>query len=247
MGDALPARRGSYRPRLGSSDHHIVRLVGAFVERALDAHVRAGSAVLDVGCGEQPLRAGIEARGGRYTGVDVTQNAAGSVDVVASAEDVPLPDAAYDVVLCTEVLEHVPDGDAAFDELARLVRPGGVVVVTVPFLYRLHEEPHDHRRVTPHGVRRWAERAGLRVEELAALGNEAHVLATVWGGVWEAVARPRWMLLRVPLRLAQRVACGAANLAASAATALAPRAFPGHAHLDVAAVLRRAPAAERAT
>lgn len=77
----------------------------------------------------------------------------------------------FDVAIAEQVLEHVPDPAMAMANLTALVRPGGWVVVTTPFLVRLHHEPDDYWRFSPSGLRRLAENQGLRVVELGQWGN----------------------------------------------------------------------------
>jgi Methyltransferase domain len=163
-------------------DRWTVRVVNAWVQSALPPLLAApnrSGAVLDVGCAEQPFRALIESSGQRYVGMDVVQNSTRSVDIVSTLEDVPSPAQAYPVILCTEVLEHVVDIDAAFAGLRRLVSPGGAVVLTVPFIFPLHMEPYDFRRLTLHGVQRLAADHGFSVEASTPLGRLPDVLATL--------------------------------------------------------------------
>jgi len=163
-------------------DRWTVRVVNAWVRSALPPVLGAANrsgAVLDVGCAEQPFRALIESSGRRYVGMDVVQNSTRSVDIVSTLEDVPSPAQAYSVILCTEVLEHVVDIDAAFAGLRRLVSPGGAVVLTVPFIFPLHMEPYDFRRLTLHGVQRLAADHGFSVEASTPLGRLPDVLATL--------------------------------------------------------------------
>jgi hypothetical protein len=154
--------------------------VNAWVLESLPPLLASGPrsrAVLDVGCGEQPFRPLVESSGRKYVGMDVEQNRTRSVDILSTLEEAPSPAEAYPVILCTEVLEHVADIDAAFAGLRRLVEADGVVVLTVPFVFPLHMEPYDFRRLTLHGVRRLAADHGFRVEATARLGRLPDVLA----------------------------------------------------------------------
>ena len=163
-------------------DRWTVRAVDAWVRAALPpllASANGAAAILDVGCAEQPFRALIEAGGHRYVGMDVVQNRSRSVDIISSLEDAPATAQAYPVILCTEVLEHVPDIDAAFAGLRRLIASGGAVVLTVPFIFPLHMEDYDFRRLTMLGVERLAATHGFRVEASARLGRLTDVLATL--------------------------------------------------------------------
>jgi SAM-dependent methyltransferase len=151
------------------------------------------------------LRRLVESRGGRYTGVDVRQNLHGTVDVIGDISDVPLPDAAFGVILCTEVLEHVSKTEAAFSELTRLCRPGGAIIITTPFTYPLHEEPYDYIRLTPHQIREYARSNGLEVEHLSTSGNELEVVATVWCHLWSRSGAGQRSLLRAAWNVLMRL------------------------------------------
>jgi len=102
--------------------------------------------------------------------------------------------AAFDVVICEQVLEHVPDPCAAAENLRRLCAPAGHVVVSTPFLIRVHElwGMQDYWRFTPRGLRTLLERAGLRVETVATWGNRRCIA----GNLDRWPAHRRWHSLR---------------------------------------------------
>jgi SAM-dependent methyltransferase len=234
--DVRWVRRRTYAAPLWSADCLILRHIRSFVSPRLDRFVRAGTVVLDAGCGEQPLRKGIEAAGAAYVGLDVRQNRAGSVDVVASLTRVPRASESVDLIVCTEVLEHVPDTAAAFAELARLVRKDGVVLLTTPFSYPLHEEPHDYVRLTRHAITTLAERHGLIVTEVYALGNEVEVLAVTFGNLLSNALAPLPFVLRAAFALVRLPVNVAVNLAA---LVLGSLPLPRRSYLTTAAVLTR--------
>lgn len=97
----------------------------------------------------------------------------------------------YDVVICEQVLEHVPDPVLAARNLLRLCEPGGHVIVSTPFLIRIHELPEfgmrDYWRFTPRGLRTLLERAGLEVESLGSWGNRQAVVGNL--RQWSAYRR----------------------------------------------------------
>lgn len=102
----------------------------------------------------------------------------------------------YDVVICEQVLEHVVDPCLAARNLRELCNPGGHVLVSTPFLIRIHELPEygmrDYWRFTPRGLRELLERAGLEVEALGSWGNRAAVTSNL--SRWTAYRR--WHDLR---------------------------------------------------
>ncbi len=85
----------------------------------------------------------------------------------------------FDVVICEQVIEHVDDPWRAAQNLRGLCAPGGHVIVSTPFLIRVHELPaygmKDYWRFTPRGLRTLLERAGLEVDEVGSWGNRACV------------------------------------------------------------------------
>ncbi len=89
----------------------------------------------------------------------------------------------FDVVICEQVLEHVVDPCAAAANLCRLVRPGGHVIVTTPFLVRVHEllmyAMYDYWRFTPRGMRVLLEGAGLEVLDVGSWGNRLCVVSNL--------------------------------------------------------------------
>jgi SAM-dependent methyltransferase len=165
----------------------IVPLLARHIARAIadyGAPARSDPAVLDVGCGGQPLRRDLEALGYRYVGIDPWPTPGVPVDFewAIDAADVP-PDmpreGGYELIVCTEVLEHVPDWEAAFDNLRALAAPGGRLIITCPAFYPLHEEPQDFWRPTDYALRHFAERYEFDVLRGDRLGDAFDVLGTL--------------------------------------------------------------------
>jgi SAM-dependent methyltransferase len=111
----------------------------------------SGQRVLDVGCGDRPYDE-LLAGAAELVGFDVPGNP--RADLHGSIEAVPVEDAAFDVVLCLQVLEHVPDPAAAVRELRRAVRPGGRVLLSTHGVYPFHPNPDDLWRWTHTGLER---------------------------------------------------------------------------------------------
>ena len=113
----------------------------------------------------------------RSTKVDVERSPHDlDVDVLADAATLPFADAAFDCVIATEVLEHCADPAAVVREVARVLRPGGVALLTTPFMVGLHEMPHDYFRYTPSALRALTEAAGLSVESIDTRGDRIQLL-----------------------------------------------------------------------
>jgi SAM-dependent methyltransferase len=80
--------------------------------------------------------------GGDLDGINPTTFDPSQVDIVSDITDIPEPDASYDAILCSEVLEHIPEPTHAFDEFARLLKPGGILILTAPFSSNVHFAPY---------------------------------------------------------------------------------------------------------
>jgi SAM-dependent methyltransferase len=100
----------------------------------------------------------------------------GDLDLCAPPPDLD----PHDVVICEQVLEHVEDPWRAARTLHDLCRPGGSVVVSTPFLIRVHPTPFDFWRFTEDGLRRLLEGAGLVVDETAGWGSKRAVRGNLW-------------------------------------------------------------------
>jgi SAM-dependent methyltransferase len=117
----------------------------------LDGQDVAGLRVLDVGCGDRPYER-LLSGASEIVGFDVPGNP--HADLHGTIDAIPVPDASFDVVLCLQVLEHVPDPAAAVRELRRSVRPGGRVLLSTHGIYPYHPNPDDLWRWTHAGLER---------------------------------------------------------------------------------------------
>jgi SAM-dependent methyltransferase len=140
------------------------------VTRPLVQQYAAGR-LIDLGCGDMPYRAVISGQVSAYESLDFYPRRPDVTYTADLQEMLMLPDGGYDSALCLEVLEHIPNPFKAVAEIARILKPGGVVVVSVPHLHRLHDEPHDYYRFTAHGLRFLLEQAGLEVLALETCGG----------------------------------------------------------------------------
>jgi SAM-dependent methyltransferase len=157
------------------------RLAKQQLERAVisAADRYARGRLLDIGCGEKPYRDHFATRVTEHVGVDHPESphALDHVDVLATASSIPLPDSSFDTALLSELLEHLEEPLAAIREAHRLLRPGGHVIITTPFIWVLHEEPRDFFRYSPHGLRWLLEQGGFEVIELTPIGGQWSTLA----------------------------------------------------------------------
>lgn len=215
----------------------------AGLRRELGRHFpRLTGEVLDVGCGNKPYRDLIPAR--RYVGLDIDNaftRRVGAADVFYDGGAFPLPDGAFDAVLCSQVLEHVFTPERFLGEIHRVLRPGGELVLAVPFLWDEHEQPQDFGRYSSFGLRALLERNGFEVLELRKSVADARAvaqLASAW--TFKVVqSRHKWVNLATQLALLAPL-----NLAGALLAAVLP-ASPDF-YLDNVVRARRRPAAPAA-
>jgi SAM-dependent methyltransferase len=150
----------------------------------------AGARLLDVGAGEcryRPHCSHLQYVSQDFGEYDGSGDARGlqtetwdtsRIDIISDITAIPEADASYDAVLCTEVLEHVPDPVRALAELCRLVKPGGELILTAPFASLTHFAPyHFCSGFNSYFYRHWLPRFGLEITELTANGNYFSFLA----------------------------------------------------------------------
>lgn len=144
-----------------------------------DAAPYVHGAVLDVGCGMKPYEQLLGSQATHWTGLDFVQSAAGHTraDVFGSALDMPFESASFDTIICTQVAEHVPEPMRLFSECARVLRTGGILLLTTPQTEEIHEQPHDYYRYTRYGLQYLAEAQGLQVLALHPFGGAAQAFA----------------------------------------------------------------------
>ncbi len=158
--------------------------------------------VLDVGCGRKPYRAFVPAR--RYVGLDLDTpelRAMGAADLFYSGEKMPAADWEFDAVLCSQVLEHVFTPAEFLAELRRVLRPGGVLLLTTPFAWDEHSQPHDFGRYASFGLRHMLDAAGFEVIAQRKTCADGRALVQLAAGYVYKVTRSRHRLLNLLCQL----------------------------------------------
>jgi SAM-dependent methyltransferase len=150
----------------------VQRLINEEIRLAAEA-VKEGEIVLDAGAGEARHR--VFFKQGFYVALDAGYGDPSwdysRLDLRGDLEHLPLRDASVHCVLCMVVLEHTRNPRRVILEFARVLKPGGKLVMVVPFLWGEHQAPHDYFRFTRHGVRCLFDSSGLRLDLLNPIGG----------------------------------------------------------------------------
>ncbi|MCB2184044.1 MAG: class I SAM-dependent methyltransferase [Desulfobulbaceae bacterium] len=137
---------------------------------------------LDIGCADQSLQNFISPEA-TYIGIDYLTTASKLYKtkplVYADAQALPFLSASIDIVTLLDVLEHIPDAPLALAEAFRVLKPRGRAILSVPFLYPIHDAPFDFQRWTSHGLKKMAEDCGFFIEKEIAVGNPSQSAALI--------------------------------------------------------------------
>jgi SAM-dependent methyltransferase len=133
--------------------------------------------LLDVGCGSIPYRSLFNVDD--YVGLDIdseTSRKRGMANCLYDGGAFPFANASYDAVFCSQVLEHVFNPDYFLSEIIRVLKPGGKLLLTVPFVWDEHEQPFDYARYSTFGLYSLLEKQGFEILLHKKLGADASVL-----------------------------------------------------------------------
>lgn len=146
-------------------------------ESMVDASGEIHGNLLDVGCGSKPYREIFDVFS--YTGLDIDSPIArqcGTADDFYDGKIFPYLSDAFDSVLCNQVLEHVFNPDEFLQEINRVLKRGGKLLLTVPFVWDEHEQPHDYARYSSFGLHALLEKNGFSIRQHKKLGADATIL-----------------------------------------------------------------------
>ena len=134
-----------------------------------------GGKVLDAGSGPNKKYQDILKKGSKYVTLDIHPEF--KPDIVGSVENIPVPDGDFDSVISVQVLGDLLRPELAIKEFRRIVKPGGMVLITEGFMNELHGEPRDFWRFTPYGLSGLMEENGFKVVKAEIVGGFFTVIA----------------------------------------------------------------------
>lgn len=122
------------------------------------------------------------------------------IDIVGSIEAVPAEDNSFDLLIAQEVLEHVPNLPKALSEIHRILAPGGVAYLQMPFTIGYHPCPHDYWRFSHEGMAQLAVQADLHIEEIAITVGPAVGFYRILVEFWAVLLSAIWQKLYMPTK-----------------------------------------------
>ncbi|WP_411726932.1 class I SAM-dependent methyltransferase [Methyloglobulus sp.] len=174
--------------------HYIVlSLIGTWLQDV--ALNEAQGVMLDYGCGGQPYKSFFMPKLSRYIGADVAAAEGVSLDIeIEPCQALPLDAASIDTLLSTQALEHLDDVEFYLGECARLVRPGGVLILTAPMQWRHHEVPYDYWRFTKFGLISLLERHDFSIKSISPCGGVYALIGQIFlSHLHERGVQKKWL------------------------------------------------------
>ena len=168
----------------------------SLVTPAIDQYARGK--MIDIGCGDMPYKQRIERKVESYDTLDVEARCEG-VKFIGDATNMHMiANETYDTMICLEVLEHISDPFAAVQEMARILKPGASLILSVPHLSRYHELPHDYYRYTKYGLKAMLEKHGFEIIEMNPTGSMltfiGHQFASVVNCLFWGMPVVKWIV-----------------------------------------------------
>ncbi len=173
-----------FKPSIGHSRYFIR---GILVAAVRDYAETARGKLLDFGCGSKPYKS-LFGQVSEYIGVDF-ENPGHShegepIDIFYDGKNIPLEDGQFDCAMATEVFEHVFNLPELLQELNRVLKTGGQLFLTCPFVWIEHEIPYDYARYTQFALKHELEKAGFEIVFFKKGGNFRTALAQLRTVYW---------------------------------------------------------------
>src|SRR5690606_8061302 len=157
--------------------------------------------LLDFGCGSKPYRKLFLVS--EYVGTDIETSGHDhtheNIDIYYDGRTLPFADNSFDSIFSSEVLEHVFNLSEILDELCRVLKPGGHMLVTVPFVWDEHEIPYDFARYTSFGLQHILKEKGLELVETRKTTNYVATIFQMWGAYVYQHILPKTKIVRIAL------------------------------------------------
>lgn len=153
--------------------------------RFFDQYLTSDMDVYDIGCGFKPFADILKGKVKSHVGVDIEDGFydASHIDLVGTAYEVPVENGVADAIISSQVLEHLERPVDATKEAARILKKDGVMLLSFPFLYPMHAEPHDYSRITEFNIEKILSDEGFEILETKRIGGFWY-LAGIFTGIY---------------------------------------------------------------
>lgn len=178
------------------------------VERSVKDHfLGVQGNLLDVGAGNGQLQKIIPDTV-NYFGLDypvtISKGYSGTISVYGDGMALPFKANSFDTVVMLDVLEHIPDAKKALNESIRVLKIGGNLIIKVPFIYPIHDRPHDFQRWTEYGLEYLSQSSGAKVKYCSYFGEPGESAALIaniglCAGMLQAVRKGRLGMIFAPI------------------------------------------------
>lgn len=132
--------------------------------------------MLDLGAGRGKYKNELKKNAAEYVAFDMVEG--DNIDVVGDAENLPFADETFNTIVCTQVLEHVARPWLVASQISRVLKVGGICVITAPFINPFHSDPNDYYRYTPEGLKSLLPKEEFEIIESGGYGRLFTVLYT---------------------------------------------------------------------
>jgi len=179
-----PLHQTSFKTRWWSLLINPAYIARRGLEQSISTYVRklnlSGSGTwLDVGCGSKPYESLFNVES--YIGMDVEESGhpaeAKRYDILYDGTTFPIESSSMDGVICTQVLEHARLPETLISEIARVLKPGGLLILTAPFFWPEHEQPHDFTRFSSFGLCNILESRGFTIVDYRKTSGSIEAIA----------------------------------------------------------------------
>ena len=161
------------RLRFNSSRYYLAK----FLEQA-STETPDGAMVLDAGAGDGRYSVHFEHAVYEAADICILERNYDKIKYECNLTDIPVEDERFDVIVCTQVLEHIPEPVAVLQELDRVLKPGGTLYISAPLYYPEHEAPYDFFRYTQYGWNHLFGKTSFEIKTINWLEGYLQTLAT---------------------------------------------------------------------
>lgn len=170
------------------SPRHDVR---STLEKYFQTYLKPDMVVYDIGCGSKPFAASLKGRVKAHIGVDIENGFydARHIDLIGTAYDVPASPESADAVISSQVIEHLDRPLDALKEACRLLKPGGILFLSFPFIYPIHAAPYDYLRYTNHYLEKKLPEYGFEILDEKSIGGFWYCLGVFSGHYFRKLDR----------------------------------------------------------